>query len=60
MVWTLNYGLICSNYGRDPFVSTFDEPSLIARDLKFSVVTPNPCAKHSTRSPCDVFDPTVE
>jgi hypothetical protein len=27
-VWTLNYGLIYSNYGRDPFVSTFDETTL--------------------------------
>ena len=27
-VWTLNYGLIYSNYGRDPFVSTYDETTL--------------------------------
>jgi hypothetical protein len=27
-VWTLNYGFIYSNYGRDPFVSTFDETTL--------------------------------
>jgi hypothetical protein len=27
-VWTLNYGLIYSNYNRDPFVSTFDETTL--------------------------------
>src|SRR5438270_5921950 len=27
-VWTLNYGLIYSNYHRDPFVSTFDSTSL--------------------------------
>jgi hypothetical protein len=27
-VWTFNYGFVYSNYGRDPFVSTFDETTL--------------------------------
>ena len=27
-VWAFNYGFVYSNYGRDPFVSTFDETTL--------------------------------